>query len=71
MKKHFASLKKNIFFHLLLLNLSSSSVPRFNQFLAIWHPLMIMMKISLFLSVSQIKTTTLRPVLLFSLLKSF
>ncbi|KAL5745557.1 hypothetical protein ACOSP7_026703 [Xanthoceras sorbifolium] len=56
-KKHFEFLKKKVFFHLLLLSLSSSSLTRFNHFLAIY--------------VSQIKTTTLPPVLLFNPLKSF
>ncbi|KAL5743841.1 hypothetical protein ACOSQ2_026957 [Xanthoceras sorbifolium] len=60
MKKHFEFLKKKVFFHLLLLSLSSSSLTHLNHFL-----------ISLHLSISQIKTTTLPPVLLFNPLKSF
>ncbi|KAL5745558.1 hypothetical protein ACOSP7_026704 [Xanthoceras sorbifolium] len=60
MKKHFKFLKKKVFFHLLLLSLSSSSLTHLNHFLISFH-----------LSVSQIKTTILPPVLLFNPLKSF
>ncbi|KAL5808657.1 hypothetical protein ACOSQ3_029348 [Xanthoceras sorbifolium] len=71
MKKHFEFLKKKVFFHLLLLRLSSSNLNRLNQSHATWHLLMIMMKIFLPLSVLQTKTTTLQLVLLSNPLKSF
>ncbi|KAL5770371.1 hypothetical protein ACOSP7_014525 [Xanthoceras sorbifolium] len=71
MKKHFEFLKKKVFFQLLFLYPSSSSLNRLNQSHATLHHLMIMMKIFPHLSVSLTKSTILQLVLLSNLLKSF
>ncbi|KAL5763327.1 hypothetical protein ACOSP7_019591 [Xanthoceras sorbifolium] len=71
MRKHCEFLGKKVSFHLLLLSLSLLNFPHLNQFLAIWPPPMIMMRIFLPLSTSQTRITILQPVLLFSLIKSF
>ncbi|KAL5758419.1 hypothetical protein ACOSP7_021030 [Xanthoceras sorbifolium] len=71
MKKHCEFLKKKASFFLLLLSPSSSNPHHFNQFLVIWHPLIIMIKISLHLSASQTRITILQLVLLSNHPKSF
>ncbi|KAL5750346.1 hypothetical protein ACOSP7_024949 [Xanthoceras sorbifolium] len=72
MKKHYEFFKKNAsFFRLFLLSLSLSNSHHFNQFLVLWHPLMIMMKIFLHLNALQTRITILQLVLLSNHLKSF